>query len=393
MISILEARQLISNSVAARPVQRQPLARVRGRVLAEPVVADAFYPAGDRSMMDGYVVRADAVAGEFRVVGEIPAGAVPSHRLQAGEAMRIFTGALLPEDGGRVIMQEDVRRAGETITVDTLSERLFVRARGAEGKPGDVLLPAGTRLGAAEMAILAQVGALNPSVVTLPVIRHIATGGELVSPATTPGPGQIRDTNSTMLAAQFAELGVEQVHAHCVPDDLSSLIGLGSLPCDLLVISGGASVGDYDFGAEALRKLGFTIHFDRVNLRPGKPLTFATRGAQAAFVVPGNPVSHFVCYHLGVRLAIERLCGLVPAWNLVRLPLHGGEPLQAESRETYWLARTQTQDGRLVVVPKRWSTSGDTFSLAGTNALVRVNAQSPADGIAETLLLDLPAGA
>jgi molybdopterin molybdotransferase len=157
-------------------------------------------------------------------------------------------------------------------------------------------------------------------------------------------------------------------------------------PCDLLLISGGASVGDYDFGAEALRRLGFTIHFDQVNLRPGKPLTFATRGAQAAFVIPGNPVSHFVCYHVAIRLAAELLCGIQPAWIFLDLELRGGEPLRPDPRETYWPATVAADAGRLVVTPRRWSTSGDTFSLAGTNALVRVNDSSTA-GRAATLLL------
>jgi molybdopterin molybdotransferase len=157
------------------------------------------------------------------------------------------------------------------------------------------------------------------------------------------------------------------------------------------VLSGGASVGDYDFGAEALRRLGFTIHFDKINLRPGKPLTFATRGAQAAFVVPGNPVSHFVCFHVAIRLAVERLGGCAPAWNLVRLEVRGGETLRPNPRETWWPARAFVSEGRIVVAPKRWSTSGDTFSLAGTNALVRVPENSPVDGTAETLLLDVPA--
>ena len=391
MLTLAEAQRLILQHLAPRASVPMPLAETHGRVLAEAACADAAYPSGDRSMMDGYVLRADAEPGEFRVAGEIVAGVVPDRTLQAGEAMRIFTGALLPEGGGRVVMQEDVQRVGDLVKIARFGERLFVRAKGSEANPGDVVLPAGTRLGAAELAILAQVGAVLPSVVPAPVVRHLATGGEIVDPATKPAPGQIRDTNSTLLAALFADAGVTMLTSQRAPDDLDTLTVLAGEPSDLLVISGGASVGDYDFGAAALRQLGFTIHFDKVNLRPGKPLTFATRGSQAAFVVPGNPVSHFVCFHVAIRLAIERLSGREPSWNLARLPLTGGEPLRPDPRETYWPARVFVRDGQFAVTPKRWSTSGDTFSLAGTNALVRVSETSPADGRAETLLLDVPA--
>jgi len=393
MLTLAEAQRIILQQLSPRPGVPTPLAAAHGRVLAAAVQADAFYPSGDRSMMDGYVLRADAMPGEFRVAGEIAAGAVPDRALQAGETMRIFTGALLPEGGGRVVMQEDVQRAGDVVKIERFGERLFVRRKGSEAKPGDVVLPAGTALGAAELAILAQVGAVLPSVVPPPVIRHLATGGEIVDPAAKPAPGQIRDTNSTLLVALFADAGVTTVTSQHAPDDLKALTALAGEPSDLLVISGGASVGDYDFGAAALRQLGFTIHFDKVNLRPGKPLTFATRGAKAAFVVPGNPVSHFVCFHVAIRLAIERLSGREPSWNLARVALEGGEPLRPDPRETYWPARVFVRDGQLAVTPKRWSTSGDTFSLAGTNALVRVNENSPAAGRVETLLLDVPASA
>jgi len=387
MISLTTARRILTAEVSPRAAEATPLALAHGRVLAEDVVADAFYPAGDRSMMDGYAIAADAAPGAYRVVGEIQAGQMPERPLGAGEAMRINTGALLPAGGGRVVMQEDAQRDGEVVTFTRIAERRFVREKGSEAQPGAVVLPAGTRLGAAELAILAQVGAVTPRVVRAPTIRHLATGSELVAPAETPRGGQIRDTNSSLLQALVAEAGATVAGSQRCGDDPAALVALADEPCDLLLISGGASVGDYDFGARTLRALGFTIHFDRVDLRPGKPLTFATRGAQAAFVIPGNPVSHFVCFQVAIRLALERMAGREPAWNPVLLELRGGEPLRPDPRETYWPARAFVGDGRLVVTPKRWSTSGDTFSLAGTNALIRVGEPMPAGGLVETLLL------
>lgn len=137
------------------------------------------------------------------------------------------------------------------------------------------------------------------------------------------------------------------------------------------------SVGDYDFGAEALRRIGFTIHFDRINLRPDKPLTFATRGSQIAFVILGNPVSYFVCFHVAIRLAIEIQADITPNWNFLKLPIGQSGILRPNPRETFWPAETSVQNGQLTAIPKRWSSSGNTFSLAGTNALIRIAPDVP----------------
>ncbi len=388
MISIEAARQAIHSHIGVLEPTAAFLSECGGGVLAEDILADGFYPSGARSTMDGYVIRADEAPGSFHLIGEIPAGHIPEQALEKNQALRIFTGALIPEGGGRVIMQEDVRREGDTIHIEAFQENRFIRPHGSEAKPGDPVLPAGTLLGAAEIAILAQVGAVRPKLVRRPLVRHLATGDELVAPGQVPRPGQIRDTNSSLLAALLNARGVSLADSTRVADDPASLTRAAEGDWDLLLVSGGASVGDYDFGAEALRRLGFTIHFDRVNLRPGKPLTFATRGKQAAFVIPGNPVSHFVCYHVAIRLAVELMCGLPESWEFLPLEPAGGAALKPDPRDSFHPARVTLGNGKLVVTPKRWSTSGDTFALAGTNALARVNAGSPADGLVQTLLLN-----
>jgi molybdopterin molybdotransferase len=390
MISLEEARERILSHVASIGVAEVPLAEAWGGVLAEPIIAGACYPSADRSTMDGYVIGGDESPGRFRVVGEIPAGKSPDTALGKGEAFRIFTGALIPEGGGRVVMQEDVRREGDDIFVDAFSENRFIRKMGSEAVPGDIVLEKGTKLGGAELAILAQIGEVRPKILRKPVIRHLATGNELVAPNQMPGPGEIRDTNSSLLAGLLKSLGTEITDSRRVADDPEVISEIAEGDWDLLLISGGASVGDYDFGAETLRRLGFIIHFDKINLRPGKPLTFATRGKQVAMVIPGNPVSHFVCFHVAIRLVVERLSGLPSQWNFLPLEICGGEPLRPDPRESFWVARVWVEGGKLVVTPKRWSTSGNTFSLAGTNALVRVNSELSSNGLVETLLLDLP---
>lgn len=387
MISLAEARSLICAHVSPRPAEVRPLAAACGCILAEDIQADADYPTGDRAMMDGYALPLDAQPGVFSVVGEIQTATLPTTALRPGEAVRIFTGGLLPPGGGRVIMQEDVQRCGDQIRISQLSDRLHVRSRGAEARTGQSVLPAGMRLGPAELAILAQVGVTQPQVIRPPNIRHVATGAELVDPAAVPEAGQIRDTNSSLLQALFAEAGPCEFKTDRCTDDLDTLVALGKDDADLFLISGGAGAGDYDFGATSLRKLGFSIHFDRVNLRPGKPLTFATRGHSAAFVIPGNPVSHFVCFHLALRCAAERMLGLAGHLHFVRLPVTHTEILRPDSRESFWPAKVAAMAGQLTATPLRWSTSGDTFSLAGANALLRLPPNESPAATADVLLL------
>jgi len=271
------------------------------------------------------------------------------------------------------------------------SARRFVRSRGEEAKPGDILLKNAVVLNAADLAILAQVGATKPKVSPRPRVTHIATGEELIDPAEKPTGGQIRDTNSTLVRCLVDRCGAE-ISSHArLGDDLNANVAFASAhTADLLLISGGASVGDHDFGARTLRELGYTIHFDRVNLRPGKPLTFASRGAQAAFVIPGNPVSNFVCFHVAVSLAIDCLTARATRWGFVDLPLGGSEELRRDARDTFWPAEVNVIDGHCVASPKRWSSSGDTFSLAGTNALIHVLADAKPGDLVPTLMLGLP---
>lgn len=390
MISLTEARQIIAASVTRCGPVELALDQALGRVLATEIRADAWYPPGDLSQMDGYGVRGDAVPGLFQLAGEIPAGTVPRQPLEPGTCCRIFTGAQLPPGGGRVIMQEDAVADGGQVRLERFGDRLFVRKKGSEAVPGQVLLPAGTRLGAVELAMLAQTGAVRPAVIPAPSVHHVATGGELVDPAVRPGPGCIRDTNTSLLRALLAGHGVERFTTRRVGDDPAAMAAAAETADDLLLLSGGASVGDYDFGAATLERLGWTVHFNRINLRPGKPLTFATRGRQAAFVIPGNPVSHFVCYQTAIRLAVEGASGLPPSWPAVWLELADPSLLEPDPRETWWPARAAAEDGILKVHPKPWSSSGNTFSLAGTNALVQVNEVSPRGGLALTLLLEPP---
>lgn len=382
MISIEEAREIIGSHTAAPSPLRTPFEQALGHILAEEVLADSNYPSESRSMMDGYVVREDATPGQFKVVGEISAADVPGRAIAPGEAMRIFTGAMIPPLGGRVVMQEVAIRNGEQVTIAKFPDQPFIREAASEAESGLSILATGTLIGPAEIAILARVGHTTPLVIPKPSVIHIANGDELVPPDESPAPGRIRDTNSSLLRALSYGL-VSDFQSSRIPDSPPAMRSACDNDSDLLLISGGASVGDHDHGAAVLRELGFTIHFNQVNLRPGKPLTFATNGKRPAFVIPGNPVSHFVCYHVAIKLALELLCARQPDWQFLNLEFQHRSLLEPNPRDTFRPASVTIHDGKLTATPLPWSSSGNTFSLSRTNALIRESTR-------QTLLLDLP---
>ncbi len=382
MLTLDEARTLIAQRIHVLPPERVPLAQAHGRTLRESVAAPADIPAFDRSAFDGYALRSADAPARLRVVAEMPAGAMPGEPIGGGECARIFTGAQLPPGADAVAMQEHVVRDGDHAEIEGIPRGQGVRWRGEDARAGQVLVERGQRLGAVECSLLAMLGHTQPLVAPAVRIHHIVTGTELVPPGATPGPGQIRESNSTLLTglANTAGATFQTTGATGSGDDLASLLRLiQSVPEDswhLLLISGGASVGDYDFGHRALVELGFSVHFSGLDLRPGKPLIFATRGRQAAFVIPGNPLSHFVCWHVVIRMALDLLVKAESELALVHLPLAGAKPLPGNARETWWPARIAWREGRAFAEPLKWQSSGDLTGLAGVGALLRIPAKS-----------------
>ena len=392
MISVTDARAIIAANVQPLSPVRVALAEARGCTLCETVAAPCDFPAFDRAAMDGYAIALDDTAERFRVAMEVQAGSLPDRALGPGECARIFTGARIPDGVSQVIMQEHTRREGDWMIPQRRDRTTHIRRRGDDAAAGAVLLESGARLRASELALLAQLGTMHPLVSPAPRVLHIVTGRELVPPDTEPRDGEIRDTNSTMVAAMLADRGARMQHQSRCGDDLAETVArirsVNETSWDMLLLSGGASVGDYDFGAKTLRDIGFTIHFDRLNLRPGKPLLFATRGSQVAFVLPGNPVSHLVTFHLAVRLALECLQAAPPSWPLAEVTLLEDFPAQSDPRETYWPCEVRGHRAR----PLAWKSSGDLCGLAGVNALLQIlPASCPLvrGASAKCLLLDL----
>jgi molybdopterin molybdotransferase len=365
---------LIRQTCEPVDTERVPLSLALGRVLREPVNAPEDQPAFDRSAVDGYAVRSDDTSDVFHVLDEIRAGDWKPRSLQAGEAVRIATGGALPATELKVIMKEAAEVTGDTLRVLRKEPERHVRLRGEDAVCGQLLVPAPISLTAGALALLASFGCTKIVVSRLPRVVHIATGSEIVAPEETPGPGQIRDSNSTLVRAFLQQHGVTPQQLRVPEEETATEAALrtSSENADLILISGGASVGKHDFTRGLLERAGFEILVSKMATRPGKPLIFARRGRAIAFGLPGNPLAHFVCLNLFVRIALEKLAGLPlrPLWRQGVLAEEfetGGNP-----RETFWPAFCHESLGTSSLTPLRWSSSGDLTALATANALIRV---------------------
>ncbi len=314
MTPVAEALEQVLALVAPLAAERVPLRRALGRVLAEPVVAQLTQPPFDASSMDGYwISAADHRPGAvLRVEGEAAAGRGWAGAVAPGQAVRIFTGAPCPAPGGVVLLQENVVRAGDTITLpETLSDNDNIRPRGQDFGEGAPFRP-NRALTARDIGLIAAMNVAEVAVHRRPVVAVMATGDELVQPGETPGPDQIICSNSLMLAAMIEAAGAEVRLLPIARDTAESLRFTFSLAegADLLVSSGGASVGDHDIVGEIAAELGFERSFWRIAMRPGKPLMAGRMGAAVMLGLPGNPVSAAVCAKLFLLPMLARMQGL-----------------------------------------------------------------------------------
>lgn len=349
---------------------RMNLAEADGRVLREPVMSPQDQPAFDRSAVDGFVVLAADKSGSFRVVDEIQAGQWKQRKLGQGEAMKIATGAAVPCEGCEVVMLEDADEDGKAVRFKKRG-RSNIRQRGEDARTGDMLVAVGRKISAGVAGLLASAGCTKPLVTRKLAALHVATGAEIVPPEATPEAGQIRDVNSAMVAAWGRPRGLQVAQVR-VSEDAAALVKAIDGERDLLLVSGGSSVGGQDNTGKALMNAGFEILVNRVAVRPGQPVIVGRRGDEWAFGLPGNPLSHFVCLHLFVAAAVAAMEGGTPR-PLVRNRIVAAA-VAGNARETWWPAIAESRSIR----PLRWRSSGDLTSLARADALLRV----PPEGLA-----------
>jgi molybdopterin molybdotransferase len=384
MLSYEQARQIVIKQIGKN---RNPPAIVPvnvwdalGYVLAQEVKTDREYPPFDRSTRDGYAVRAaEALAGRTLLcVGEIKAGDTVSRPLTRESCVQIMTGAAVPSGADAVVMVEHTRRESDLVQFEqTARASQNIVLRGSEAASGQTILAPGMRLGFAELALAAQVGSMSLQCAKKPRVAILSTGDEVVLAEQAPGPFQIRNSNSVSTAAQVRIAGGEPVvlgNARDRADELGEKIERG-LQEDVLVLSGGVSMGKYDLVETVLKAMGAEFYFDAVAIRPGKPAVFGICQAKPVFGLPGNPLSTMVTFELFVVPALDLLCGAeARALPLVEARLQ--EPLKEKPGLTHFLpARVAWRGATPEVTALRWQGSGDVAALAKANCFLVVAAE------------------
>jgi molybdopterin molybdotransferase len=397
MLSFEDARAKVIEILAARAgspgkqtlgtetidLARDPSAAL-GRILAEDILADRNYPPFNRSIRDGFALRAadaEKPGARLRLIGESRAGVAYNGSVGKGECVRILTGAPVPHGANAVAMHEFTHSDGDFVVFDQAvrSGQHFVLA-GAEARVGEIVIPRGTRLSYAELAMAAEVGRARVEVSRRPRVAILSTGDELVSLDRAPGPFQIRNSNNISLAAHVSLAGGEPILAGNAKDEAAELRARieQSLDADILVLSGGVSAGKYDLVEQVLQDLGAELFFDAVAVRPGKPAVFGWCRGKPVFGLPGNPVSTMVTFELFVVPAIEALSGYTPKpLPFVKAKL--AHPIDEKGTVAHFLpARVSWPAGETGGEPKvevlLWEGSGDIGAVVRGNCFLVVHA-------------------
>jgi molybdopterin molybdotransferase len=359
LLSVADAFERVLAGVTPLPAEEVPLARADGLVLAYDLRARRTQPPADVSAMDGYAVRGADVASapvRLKVIGEVAAGRPFAASLGPGEAARIFTGGVLPQAADTVVIQEVTERHGDFVEVQKPSAKgRNVRPQGLDFRAGDKLLAKGHRLTARDLQLVAGMNHPLVPVHRRPKIAMFATGDELVAPGVEPGPGQIVYSNGFALAALAREEGAEVTDIGVVGDTLAETIAAvrqaRELGADILVTTGGASVGEYDLVQKAFAAEGMALSFWKVAMRPGRPLMHGKLGDMAALGLPGNPVSSYVCAFLFLVPLIRRLCGRADLTTPTESAVLGCDLAANDERADYLRAKLTNGTGNAVVTP------------------------------------------
>jgi molybdopterin molybdotransferase len=404
MLSVTDAEKIILNLV--QPLDNQKDREVVdlftgvGRILAIPITSQLDFPHWDNSAMDGYAVRYTDVqdASEekpvvLEIVEEIPAGYQPQVTIESGQTARILTGAVMPMGADTVVMQELTRREDNRVFILAAPKpQEFVRHQASYYKAGSQLLPAGIKINSTEIAVLAAAQCTQINVYRKLKVAIFSTGDELVTPDKPLQPGQIVDSNLYALFALVKQMGVEPVMLGIVPDDpevLKQTVAYAIANADIVLSSGGVSVGDYDYIEEILQSLAGEIHIRAIAVKPGKPLTVASFGKTLYFGLPGNPVSALVTFWRFVQPAIKKMSGLCESWTEFVKAVSRYELRSDGKRESYFWGKLTIVNGMHEFHLAGGSLSaGNLINLAQTNclAVIRIGEKLvPAGGEVEVL--------
>src|SRR5262245_39343939 len=384
MLRIEDALNIILDRTPTLGAEEVRLEQSVGRVLRRDCVSDLDLPPFDRARMDGYALRAaDTEAAvierpvRLRAIGEAAAGHTFEGRVKAGEAVRIMTGAPVPLGADAVEKIEVIRVLDEGVIEFESSVKAgqFITPRGVEARAGDVVVKSGERVTAAISAALASFGCARLMVSRKPRVTLLSTGTELVAVEERPGPSQIRNSNTYSLAGYAEAAGAEVVSAGIVRDDFVATreaIAEALSSSDVVMLSGGVSMGDYDLVKPALGDLGATILVEKVAMHPGKPTVFAKLGEKIVFGLPGNPVSVAVSFHLFARPALLKMQGASEV-HLPRMRAYASRPVKgAPPRRSHQPAQLVIRDGRAEAEPLKWSGSSDLVAFMRADCLIVV---------------------
>jgi len=386
-MSVAEALARVLEGAAPLAAEAVPLAEAHGRVLADDLAALRTQPPADVSAMDGYAVRAADVASvpaKLKLIGEVAAGHPFGGRVGAGEAARIFTGGVVPDGADTVVIQENTTREGGTVIVTTSTGKgRNVRGEGLDFARGAVLLAKGRRLTGRDLALAAAMNHATAPVHRRPKVAVLATGDELVMPGSDPGVGEIVYSNGYATMALARSEGCEVIDLGIAPDRLAETAAAvrraRDRSADILVTSGGASVGDYDLVQRALATEGLTLSFWKVALRPGRPMMHGRLGAMHVLGLPGNPVSAYVCAVLFLLPLVRRLAGRGDCEPVTESAVLGCDLAANDERADYLRATLASgADGRAIATPFPVQDSSMLAPLAKADCLLIREPHAPA---------------
>lgn len=374
MLTVKKALKIILDHTKILGNEEIHISESLGRILAEKIYADADSPPFDKSSMDGFAIKSSDSSETFEVIEDIPAGFVPQKKITKGKCTRIMTGAIVPQGADLVVPKEyTIQIKEDKIQIAKFPQKSNISKKGENIKKGHVSIFSKSIIRPQEIAIMATTGKTTVKVFKLPKVSVISTGSELVEPTDIPNNGQIRNSNSYMLLAQLKQLGINATYLGIAKDNFAITIDLikkGIDQSDILILSGGVSVGDYDFVKEALEKHGVEILFDKIAIKPGKPTIFAIKEGKYIFGLPGNPVSAFIAFELFVVPFIEKLTNahIIDKFKKIKL----GEDFERK--------KADREEYRPVIIfgntdPHIYSTkfhgSGDIYSL-GVTGLMKI---------------------
>jgi molybdopterin molybdotransferase len=312
LISVEAAEKILGEFPVALTIESVPLLAAQNRILAQDIFSPFAIPEFDKSAMDGYAYISNDPSPFYKISETIAAGTPPRLTVTPGHCAKIMTGAMLPQGADRVVKRECTNEENGLMNIVAEDKNRNIRYKGEDLQAGQLVLAKGTRLQAAQIALLAQLGLAEVPTARPIRVGIITTGSELVEPGSPLGPGQIYNSNYYSLAAQVNACGATSMTMGRIADDLettTTLITSCLSRCDLLIISGGVSAGDFDFVPAAMKKAGVTMHFEKIAVQPGMPTVFGSKGSKIVFGLPGNPVSTFVIFEVFIKPLIMRLMG------------------------------------------------------------------------------------